>query len=116
MVTGGDDALSRRVGQRVRALRKRRHLTQEELAGLVGRSVEAVSTVERGKSAPGLITLVRLAHALDVSPGELFDDAAEDMISPIRAGTMAAIADRLRAMDDRNLRIAAHLIEGLSEC
>ena len=116
MVTADDDALSRRVGQRIRAIRKRRRLTQAELAYLIDRSVDAISTAERGKAAPGLITLVRLAQALDVAPGDLFDDASGADLSPVRAGIMAGIADRLRDMDDRNLYIADHLIKGLSDC
>ena len=116
MVTADDDALGRRVGQRIRAIRKRRRLTQADLAYLIDRSVEAISAVERGRSAPSLVTLVRLARALDIRPGDLFDDAAGPDLSPVRAGIMAGITDRLRTMEDRNLHIADHLIKGLSDC
>ena len=108
-----DDRLSQRLGFRVRALRKRRRLKQEDLAGLIDRSVEAVSAIERGRSMPGYVTLARLAWALDVSPNVLFDVPEDADMSPVRAGLMAGIADRLRGLDDRSLHLAHHVVDGL---
>ena len=50
------------IGVRVRTLRKRRGLTQAELAGRIGRSVEALSVLERGRSTPTLPVLGRLSE------------------------------------------------------
>ncbi|MCG8507285.1 MAG: helix-turn-helix domain-containing protein [Sphingomonadales bacterium] len=108
-----DKHLSRRLGFRVRALRKHRRLKQEDLAGLIDRSVEAVSAIERGRTMPGYVTLARLAWALDVSPNILFDVPEDADMSPVRAGLMTGIADRLRGLDDRSLHLAHHVVDGL---
>ncbi len=60
-------------GERIRALRKRNGLTQDELAERADLSVNAVGQIERGKFAPSLITLEGLSKALGVSLCELFD-------------------------------------------
>ena len=58
-------------GKRLRALRLERGLTQEQLAEGADVHPTFISNVERGYSAPTLYTLLRLAKALDVSPGDL---------------------------------------------
>ena len=108
-----DANASRRIGFRIRALRKHRRLKQEDLAGLIDRSVDGISAIERGRTMPGYVTLARLAWALDVSPNVLFD-VPEDMdMSPVRAGLMTGITDRLRGLDDRSLHLAHHVVDGL---
>jgi len=53
-------------GRRVRALRERRGLSQEQLAERAGLHWTYVSGIERGTRNPGLNTLGRLSRALDV--------------------------------------------------
>lgn len=61
-------------GDRVRALRDRLKLTQENLAERAGLHVTYVSGIERGLRSPRLHVVDRLAHALDVTLAELFID------------------------------------------
>ena len=63
------------IGARVRTFRKRRGLTQEELAGRIGRSAEALSVLERGRSTPTLPVLSRLSEELAVPLRDFFDPA-----------------------------------------
>ena len=63
------------IGARVRTLRKRRGLTQEELAGRIGRSVETLSVLERGRATPTLPVLGRLSEALAVPLRDFFEPA-----------------------------------------
>jgi transcriptional regulator with XRE-family HTH domain len=60
------------VGQRIRALRQRRGLTQRALADACDLSANAVGLIERGETSPSVSTLHRLALALEVSLAELF--------------------------------------------
>lgn len=60
-------------GVRLKQLRKEKKLTQEELAVRIGRSVDALSNIERGKSLPNFTTIEQLAQALDVPLKNLFD-------------------------------------------
>ncbi len=42
----------KRVGLRIKAIRKAKGLTQEEMGALLGRSVDAISNLKRGVSHP----------------------------------------------------------------
>ncbi len=61
-----------RLGQRVRELRKRASLTQEELAERAGISVSFLSMIERGDRVPHIETLIMLGEALHISLPEMF--------------------------------------------
>jgi len=64
--------LRNRFGKRLRRIRRNKDLTQEQLAELVGVSVDFVSNIERGKSAPSFPTIERLAEVLEVPLEEFF--------------------------------------------
>jgi transcriptional regulator with XRE-family HTH domain len=63
--------VQRNVGERVRALRAARGLTQRELAGRVRISRPSIANVEAGRQNVGLRQLCALADALGVGVGEL---------------------------------------------
>jgi transcriptional regulator with XRE-family HTH domain len=63
--------MRRAFGDRVRALRLDRRLSQEDLAERAGLHWTYVSGIERGRRNPGLNTLGVLAKALDLSISEL---------------------------------------------
>jgi len=64
--------LREQFGSRLRSIRSRRGLTQEEFAELVGVSVDFLSLNERGVNAPSFETLEQLAARLGVSVAYLF--------------------------------------------
>ncbi len=53
-------------GRKIKKLRKAKGLSQEELAERIDRTVDTVSNIERGVSAPRLETVYDLAAVLDV--------------------------------------------------
>ncbi len=59
-------------GRRLRFLRTLENLTQGELAGRLGITVEHLSNMERGTSAPSFAMIIRLAEALGTEPANLF--------------------------------------------
>lgn len=59
--------------QRLRALRKKAGLTQEELAGLVDVSIMTFRRWEWGESSPRMEEIQRLAAALHVTEAELLN-------------------------------------------
>lgn len=67
------DRAVRRFGENVRAARKAKGWTQEELAHESGLAPVQVSRIERGVREIRLTTLVRLLTALDVPPDLLLD-------------------------------------------
>ena len=56
-----------KIGKKISELRKRRNMTQMELADQMGISFQAVSNWERGNSMPDISKLPELAELLSVS-------------------------------------------------
>ena len=61
------------IGKRVRELRRERELTITELADHAGLTRNAVSRIELGSRTPSSTTVDKLAQALEVEPGVLFE-------------------------------------------
>lgn len=70
------DDLRTAFGDRVRELRHRLEISQEELADRCGLHRTYVGGIERGERNPSLVNIGRLAEALEVSLRELFGNAA----------------------------------------
>ena len=66
-------ALRVQFGDRVRALRKWKGMTQEELAEAANLSVDFIGLIERGVNAPSFDSIEQLASALGVEVRELFE-------------------------------------------
>jgi len=60
-------------GRKLKELRVRRGLTQEELAEKANLHRNYVSDVERGTRNISLVNIIALAKALGVKPGKLFN-------------------------------------------
>lgn len=63
----------KRFGRNVRKARKAAGMSLEDLADASGLHFTAVSRLERAEREPRLQTIVVIAAALKVNPGELFD-------------------------------------------
>ena len=62
------------LGEKIRALRKRRGMTQRELAGdCITRNM--LSSIENGSALPSIGSLLYIAEKLEVSPAYFFDDS-----------------------------------------
>lgn len=61
------------IGQRTRKLREERGLIQKELADRAGLARNTVARIEQGRLAPSATTVSKLADALGVRPGDLFE-------------------------------------------
>lgn len=67
---------ARVLGQRIRQMRTRRGLTQQDLAG-DDYSKSYISAIEQGKTRPSLEALQRMAARLEMPPGTLLDPDAQ---------------------------------------
>lgn len=63
--------LSQRIGKRIAELRKRRDLSQSDLARLLMRDRQTIERLEKGRTNPTIYTLYEVANALGVSLEEL---------------------------------------------
>lgn len=73
------------IGSRIRNARKAAGLSQEELARRAGMSVKGMSYIERGHiEDPHYSSLAKIAGALDVSVGELVENAPLEDLDELR--------------------------------
>jgi transcriptional regulator with XRE-family HTH domain len=66
-------SLREKFGQRLRAIRLARQLSQEQFAELLGISVDFLSLIERGINAPSFENLDALSVQLKIPVSALFD-------------------------------------------
>lgn len=66
-------ANQKRLGLNIAAARDAAGMTQEQLADASGMHFTAISRLERGVRAPRFHTLIQVADALKVPPGQLLD-------------------------------------------
>lgn len=71
------------VGQRIKAAREAKNLTQEELAALVNLSTTHVSVIERGLKVTKFDTFVAIANALDISADALLIDVVTHSVTGV---------------------------------
>jgi transcriptional regulator with XRE-family HTH domain len=64
--------LRKQFGQRLRQIRVERRMTQERFAEVLDISVDFLSMVERGISAPSFETLEKISKRLRLPAAELF--------------------------------------------
>jgi transcriptional regulator with XRE-family HTH domain len=63
----------RAFGRNVYRLRKKKSLSQEELAHRSGLSYNTLNTIENGKINPTIATIFAMADGLEIHVKELFD-------------------------------------------
>lgn len=79
------------VGQRIKAAREKRGLTQEELAALVNISPTHVSVIERGAKTVRMDTFVAIANVLEVSADSLLIDVVDHATASEASALSSAI-------------------------
>ena len=90
-------------GRRVREARIALGLSQEDIAGLADMHVTNYGRVERGEANSELHTIVRLATALNVDPGELMKGLYGADMLPDRSRAYS-VADFLAAQREHDKR------------
>lgn len=91
------------VGQRIRAMRKKRRMTQEQLAELAEISPQHCSGIETGAAKVSLPALIKIANVLEASMDELLMDsvsaaAKPEMMKEVEAVFADATADEMYLM------------------
>ncbi|MGH3874119.1 MAG: helix-turn-helix domain-containing protein [Pseudonocardiaceae bacterium] len=93
------------VGERVAFYRRRKGITQEVLAGLLGRSVEWLAQFERGaRELDRLSTIVAIADVLGIDPVKLLPAAFTARRREQRDGVIGTAPDCLVAIKDAMFR------------
>ena len=69
-----------KIGAKIKSLRLRYGLTQEELADRAELSKGFISQLERDQTSPSIVTLVDILECLGTTPGEFFTETADEKI------------------------------------
>jgi transcriptional regulator with XRE-family HTH domain len=68
-----DPVIARSFGENLARIRKEAALSQDALSTLAGLHRTGIAILERGNRLPRLDTVIKLAGAMGVDPGELLD-------------------------------------------
>jgi len=68
------------IGEKLKQLRLRTNLTQEELATRCDLSKGFISQLERNQSSPSIATLIDILECLGSTPAEFFRDSAPEQV------------------------------------
>lgn len=100
-----DESFYRRIGQAVRALRRRRGLTLAQLGADSGLSQSFLSQMERGLVRASYLSLNRVARALGTTAASLMTSGTAERATVVRAHEGAVFDDaRLLVRGDAALR------------
>lgn len=102
----------KQIGEQIKALRKNRNMTQEQLAAQLGVSAQSVSKWENHLTAPDISLLPVLATVFEVSLDELFDYNRQERDQAVAAVCRAAWECRGDSQNSR-MRMREMLDEGL---
>lgn len=80
------------IGSRIRAIRKQRGYTQEQLSEMADISAQHCSGIETGAAKVSLPALVRIANALNATPDDFLLDSVKNA-APLYAAKIAEVFD-----------------------
>ena len=104
------------IGGQVKTLRKQTGLRQAELGEKIGRTAEAISNVETGKSLPSLDTLIAMSDTMGVPLVNFFPSGAiDESVTQNRLKAEAEAMTVLRGLSDGQLTVSLAQIKALSE-
>jgi len=69
-----------KIGEKIKELRLKHHLTQEELAGRVELSKGFISQIERDLTSPSIATLIDILQCLGTDLKEFFSDSEDSQV------------------------------------
>jgi transcriptional regulator with XRE-family HTH domain len=99
------------IGERVKALRHARDLSQGQLAAMLGIPATNVSAIERGVRGLSIQQLVKLAKAFDVPPGQILDGYSSSQSRKARTARQPRRFERIRSLPRTKRRVLYEIID-----
>lgn len=93
------------IGRKIREIRNKSGLTQEQFCEKIGIETPSLSNIENGKSFPSMQTTLNIMEQFNIQPQELFDNGyyTDDI--------EAEIINILKKQTDKNKRIIYRIIK-----
>ena len=105
--------MNNELGNKIKAWRKQKKLTQEEFAFKIGRSTEAVSMIERGINNPSPDTIDAISKILGVPKYEFYINSEDMQAKNTKQELINGITGMLYNADEKTLKIILKQIEAL---
>ncbi len=99
------------IGRRIKVLRKKRELSQEEVASKADISPNYVSRMERGTENPTLDMLIKISEALNVELWDLFDYKYEVNLKALKEMLRHLINE---IIEEDELKIAVRVMRAIA--
>ena len=90
----------KKLGKRIKELRKQKGLTQEQLAEFINMEQNSISIIESGRNFPTLVTLEKIANILVVNLSDFFNYEYLDDIELVKQ----SVQEGLQVMNDNQIR------------
>jgi transcriptional regulator with XRE-family HTH domain len=103
--------IKNQIGKSIQLWRKQRKLTQEDFAHLVGISVHAISSIERGINSPALKTIERISKVLNVPISEFYRSELDKKESAKKQELISAVLGILHKLNENELEIILKQVE-----
>ncbi|MBN1622781.1 MAG: helix-turn-helix transcriptional regulator [Clostridia bacterium] len=101
----------KKLGIRIREQRKKRGLSQETLAEMCNLGTSYIGIIERAEKRASIITLVKIANALQISTDYLLGDSINYTNDSMLESTMSSLKD----MDEEDFEYVGNLIKTTKE-
>ena len=100
-----------KIGQRIRTIRKKKGLSQKELAEKCNLSANHISHIERANTMVSLPSLVQIVNALEITADDLLCDSIPKAINPY----INEITDLARDCDEKEIRIFSVVLKSMKD-
>lgn len=107
------DEFNKRFGLKVKHLRKAKGLSQEELAERIQKTVDTVSSTERGITSPRVDTVLALSETFEVPIHELFMVESVEPWDRERYELLVQIQDRIKGQHTKVLQAVLKQVDTL---
>ena len=99
------------VGKYIKKYRKKKNMSQEKLAEILGLSVPYVSMIEGSQKYPALEPLINLANALDVTTDQLLCETLKNEYEIKRSVMLDEISELPKREQERIFTVVRAMIE-----
>jgi transcriptional regulator with XRE-family HTH domain len=73
-VQDSDSLRLKKIGKKLQELRMQKKITQKELAFILDVEISQITRIERGVINTSILTILKIAEALEMSASELFQE------------------------------------------